>query len=262
MSHIRYNRESETYEREGYEPVPKREVLGYLPTLQQCRDELGRPDHYMPNMKNYRKKILFIQSILSGDFLLGGELGAEYKTGAHKLSKFARRCMYEDFGFLVAILFILSETKPAFVEYYLESQHSRHFREILDSSWIMSHNWPGPTFARWFFMLRKQDRRSRVDYALNMIQYACQHANLLSRLKSGPNGESKTSAFCTLLFDHAEVSDPKNYDDLLSLLNDVDWSLLDSSYYPALRSIFLHECIKYLYGLTLFDRLIFLVKNE
>lgn len=242
-SHITFNPETETYEREGHDPVAKSDVLRYLPTWVN-----DSPLHAESSWD-----IRLIRQISTGQFYLENR---ERQTGvlihflAHSIS---------DFGMILGILFLLSETEPKYVELVLKvaMQNSRLcelFSRALSAGGDVS------CFVKWYFMLRDQERVSRVRCALSLIEGTAQSVTDMFMTYFGYNPPTR---FWRLLFKYAEVADPKNLDEMhyLVQIKYKEGRIVIPSHAQTHDFIF-DECARYLYDLTLFDRLVYILSEK
>lgn len=272
--YVRYNPETERYEREGHKPVPKKDVLKYIPNKHDLEADL---EDESGTGSTFERKARFILKVLSGDFLSDGEGGSEYARMNKELSFFKLMLSHEELSLFLGLLFILSETDPQFVEHHLEKgmlYAEQYSEEIIYPGHMFSGDTPGITFLRWFFMLRTQESRAVVDFSLGLINRMCRASFLhLYYVLRPMTTDYVVTKFCRHLFQHASITNPENYDKLVTLLDDKTSDKNESvndrfddgvSYQHKIEmsGFILDKCAQYLFDMTLFDRLVFLVKNE
>lgn len=252
---LKYNASSNAYEREGYEPVSKEDVMSYL-------NPSDAPELIEP--LGYDQAMEFVENVRNGTLDTFDD---------NVLSQFVRGCRTDTIRMVLATFFVLSEKEPDVIESFVSGTLSSYsmYGLIVNGGYRGNFFHPSDTkraeLIRWMIMLGKQDPARISNYVISLIRYAFSHS-----CQMNPEVDhflmNKPILWSTL-FHFARIEDPDNVkkveDAIVSVILDNGGYPLGFRVHPDLILYVRKEMSRYRYGLSLFDRLWYsssLEKNE
>lgn len=246
---LTYNAESNTYEREGYEPVSKEDVMWYIETAPAGPEEI---------QEDAAAKMDFIQSVKNG---------VPNIIDGNALFQFLRWCTIYDAGLELATLFLISEKDPEIVEEYVTNRLFSFFKYplIIQGGGVYPSDEKRSQLVMWFFMLGSQDPALINRRASIFASYIFSHSDSYWHKLS--ERFVRTPRLWATLFHFADILNPANDKIGNMLYTTLSWTVKSKVVYSTAMSSRLRlyvsgEYAKYLTGFTLFDRLWRLLRNS
>lgn len=264
MTH--YNASSNAFEREGYEPVPKEVILGYiLPYVTpNLLSTLGVTGHDNDN-NEYPSRETFIKRVYLGSG----------RFDERTIKMFVRLCMTSGIGLLLSLLFLFIENYPG-KENREKIRRMRSNIDLKSSDIFCNPNISDEdrcTFLKWYFMLsdtmeagyhKFQRKNATTDLIFDVHRRsAVKTEAYVQTLKNSPK-------LWTTIFDFAQVTNSYNDGRLIVAIEwqcrslklmamQEKWPWDAEKNYNDLKEFIQDALSRYLFGFTLFERLVGLV---